>query len=239
MKTKIFVQKDPKSPISEVFRTLRTNIKFTSFDRKMQSILFTSAGPNEGKSTVVANLAVTLSHTGSKVLLVEGDLRNPTIHKMFSLYNDQGLTNILIDEGNYKDFVQKSGIDHLDIITSGPKPPNPSELLGSNKMKNILNGFNADYDYVLIDAPPIVVVTDAALLASICDGTILIISSGEAIIEGVIKAKELLVNVKANIIGTILNKCKDAKYGGYYYKYSYHYGHEQNIKKANFFRRFF
>lgn len=231
MNSKIFVYNDPKSPISEVFRTLRTNIKFASFDKNIKTIVFTSAGPNEGKSTVIANLAVTLCHTGSRVLLLEGDLRNPTVHKMFSLHNDHGLTNILIGTGDYKDYIKNSEIERLDIITSGPKPPNPAELLGSNRMKSLLDEFKNDYDYVLIDAPPVVVVTDGALLASICDGTILVIGCGEVIVEGAVKARDLLVNVKANIIGTVLNKCKDTKIGSYYYKYSYYYGNDYDEKK--------
>lgn len=218
---KIITSRDPKSPISEVYRTLRTNIKFASLDRDIKTILFTSTGPGEGKSTTVANLAVTLQESGSKVILVEGDLRNPTVHRMFGLKNVYGLTNILVDKGSYKDFIQPSMIEDLDILTCGPKPPNPSEILGSSRMKKVLEELRNDYDYVLVDAPPIVVVTDAALLASMCDGTILVIASGEAIIEGAIKAKELLVNVKANIIGTVLNKCKDSHVNHYYSSYYY------------------
>jgi len=236
MNSKLFVYNNPKSPISEVFRTLRTNLKFASFDKSIKTIVFTSAGPDEGKSTVVANLAVTLCNTGSKVLLVEGDLRNPTVHKMFSLENEKGLTNILVGDGGYKECLQPSRFERLDIITSGPKPPNPAELLGSNRMKSILDELKNDYDYVLIDAPPVVIVTDAALLASICDGVILIIGSGEAVIEAAVKARDLLVNVKANIIGTVLNKCKNTKMGGYYYKYSYYYDSDYKKKKSNFFK---
>lgn len=235
MKSSLFVHNDPKSPVSEVFRTLRTNIQFASFDKKIQTIVFTSAGPNEGKSTVIANLAVTLCHTGSKVLLVEGDLRNPTVHKIFALPNTSGITNALISNKSYKEYIQKCEIGNLDILTSGPKPPNPSELLGSAKIKTMLDEFKKDYDYILIDAPPIVLVTDAALLGSICDGTILVIGSGEAPIEGVVKAKDLLLNVKANLIGTILNKCKHSNAGNYYYKYSYYYGNEHKKPKFKIF----
>lgn len=223
--------KDPKSPISEIYRTLRTNIKFASFEKNIKTIVFTSAGPDEGKSTVVANLAVTLSRSGSKVIVVEGDLRNPTVHRKFGLHNAYGVTNILVNKDDYKEFLQKSAIDGLDILTCGPKPPNPAEILGSERMRNFLNNLKNDYDYVLVDAPPVVVVTDAALLASMCDGTILVIGSGEAIIEGAVKAAELLKNAKANIIGTVLNKCKNTKIGNYYYK-SYYYGDENKEEKA-------
>lgn len=230
MNQKLYVQSDPKSPISEVFRTLRTNIKFASFDREVKTILLTSAGPNEGKSTVSANLAVTLCKAGSRVLIMDGDLRNPTVHRMMGIQNTSGLTNILLGGEDYKDFTHKSLINNLDVITCGPKPPNPAELLGSQKMKDFLDALKKDYDYVLVDAPPVVVVTDGALLASICDGTILVIGSGEAVVEGVVKARDLLLNVKANIIGTVLNKCKETRFNTYYYKY--YYGETHKTKKA-------
>ena len=217
--SKIIAYRDPKSPISEVYRTLRTNVKFASLEKELKTIVFTSAGPNEGKSTIIANYAVTLSYSGSRVLMVEGDLRNPTVHKMFGLPNRQGLTNILINNDDYTSYVQNTMIDGLDAITSGPKPPNPAELLGSNRMVNYLERFKADYDYVLIDTPPIVVVTDAALLASVCDGAILVVSSGEVVVDAAVKAKELLDGAKANTIGVVLNKNKSAKAGSYYYYY--------------------
>lgn len=230
MNPKLFVQADPKSPVSEIFRALRTNITFASFDREIKTILLTSAGPNEGKSTVSANLAITLSRAGSRVLLMEGDLRNPTVHRIMGIQSSSGLTNMLLGKEDYRQFVNHSEIKNLDIITSGPKPPNPAELLGSARMKSLLDELKKDYDYILIDAPPVVVVTDAALLASICDGSILVISSGEAVIDGAVKARDLLLNVKANIIGTILNKCKDTKLNNYYYKY--YYGESHKTKKA-------
>ncbi|KPU45156.1 tyrosine-protein kinase YwqD [Oxobacter pfennigii] len=223
MDSRLFAYNDPKSPISEIFRTLRTNIKFTSFDKNVKTIVFTSTGPNEGKSTIISNLAVTLSQAGNKVLLMEGDLRNPTVHKMFSLPNDYGITNMLIGGSDHENFIHKTDIEKLDVLPCGPKPPNPAELLGSNKMKSILDGLKEYYDYILIDAPPVIVVTDGALLASISDGTILVIASGEATIESVLKARDLLVNVKADIIGTVLNKYKSTSPGNYYYRYGYYY----------------
>jgi capsular exopolysaccharide family len=226
---KIDTYNDPKSPLSEIYRTLRTNIKFLSVDRELTTILFTSTGPNEGKSTVVSNLAVTLCKAGSKVLVLEGDLRNPTVHKMFGLHNGYGVTNVLMRGTMYAEFIQHTVIENLDIISSGPKPPNPSELLGSSRMKALLEQLKKDYDYVLIDAPPVVVVTDAALLASECDGAILVVSSGETIIDGAVRAKELLTNVNAKIIGVVLNKCKDIKSSNYYYYHYYDDG--DNIKK--------
>jgi capsular exopolysaccharide synthesis family protein len=163
------------------------------------------------------------------VLILEGDLRNPTVHKIFGLHNGFGLTNVLIRGNMYAEFIQHTVQEDLDVISSGPKPPNPAELLGSNRMKALLEQLKKNYDYVLIDAPPVVVVTDAALLASQCDGAILVVSSGETITEGAVRAKELLTNVNANIIGVVLNKCKNINSSNYYYYHYYYDG--DNIRK--------
>lgn len=227
----LFTYNDPKSPISEVFRTLRTNIKYASFDKDVKTIVFTSPGPNEGKSTIAANYAVTLSNAGNKVLLMDCDLRNPSMHKIFKLANQFGLANQLLKKCDYENSIQHTFIEGLDILASGPKPPNPAELLGSDMMKDFLNSIRDDYDYILLDTPPIVMVTDAALLASFCDATILVISSGETLIEAAVKAKDLLLNVNANIIGTVLSKCKHAKFCSSYY--GYYYGEKNSRRKVD------
>lgn len=223
--------KDPKSRISEIYRTLRTSIKFASFSREIKTIAITSAGPDEGKSTVTCNLGITMAQAGNKVLIFEGDLRNPTIHKEFGLQNDSGITNILVDNVSYKSHTVSTEISGLDVITCGPKPPNPAELLGSERMKNLMQELKNDYDYILVDTPPVVVVTDAALLASICDGTILVIGSGQAVIDGEVKAKELLQSAKANIIGVVLNKVRKERTEGYYKYYHYYYSGTDKLKR--------
>lgn len=223
--------KNPKSPISEIYRTLRTSIKFASFSRETKTIAITSAGPDEGKSTIACNLGITMAQAGNKVLILEGDLRNPTIHKEFGLRNNSGITNILVDNVPYKSYTVSTEISGLDVIICGPKPPNPAELLGSERMKNLMQELKNDYDYVLVDTPPVVVVTDAALLASICDGTILVIGSGQAVIDGAVRAKELLQSVKANMLGVVLNKVKKEDSGGYYYHYNYNEADKVKKKK--------
>lgn len=225
--------KDPKSPASEVYRTLRTNLKFASFEKEIRTIVFTSSGPNEGKSTIVVNLGVCLAQEGKNVLILEGDLRNPTVHKCFSLPNRIGLTNIITEEVLYRTYVTETDVKNLDIITCGPKPPNPAELLGSHRMKDLLDELKKDYDYVLIDTTPAIVVTDAALLASMCDGTVLVVSSGEAIIQGTLKAKENLQNVGANILGVVLNKVKIERSRSYYYYNYYNYYYNDSSKPKN------
>lgn len=229
-KYKLIVHTDPKSPISEAYRTLRTNIQFSSLDNPIKTIVVTSAGPGEGKTTSIMNLAITMAQSGSKVLLVDGDLRKPVLHKIFAVSNQLGLTNVLVGEPDYKEGVSPTNIEGLEILPAGVIPPNPSELLASNKMKRLLNGASADYDFILIDTPPAAIVTDASVLSAVVDGTILVCASGQVPIDGAKRAKELLKNVKANIIGVILNKIPTNQkgYSQYYY---YHYYREDSPKK--------
>ncbi|AIS51904.1 capsular exopolysaccharide biosynthesis protein [Thermoanaerobacter kivui] len=223
---------DPKSPFAEAFRALRTNLQFTSVDKKVKSILITSSLPNEGKSTVVKNLAYSVALTGSKVIVIDADLRNPTVHKLLYLPNSRGLTNLLIDEGDYEAYLNiDNSYSNLHILTSGPIPPNPAELLGSNKMKKLLSNIQKDYDYVFIDSPPVVTVTDAVVLAPVVDGIILVIQAGKTEIEAVSRAKEILESVKANILGVVLNRVKESHKGYYYYYYYYDDNNPQHKKR--------
>ena len=230
-KHKLIVQTDPKSPISEAYRTLRTNIQFSSLDNPIKTIVVTSAGPGEGKTISVTNLAITMAHSGSKVLLIDGDLRKPELHKIFEISEQAGLTNVLVDGLNYKEKVLPTHIEGLEILPVGVIPPNPSELLASDKMKRLLEEVNQDYDFVLIDTPPVGVVTDASILSAIADGTVLVCASGQIAIDEVRRTKELLENVKANIIGVILNKISINRkgYSQYYY---YHYYGEENPERG-------
>lgn len=218
--------REPKSPISEAYRMLRTNIQFANFDKALKTIVITSSGPGEGKSTSISNLAITMVGMGHKVLLVDADLRKPMIHKVFNLDNDCGLTNVLMGNRLEEKVKGITGLN-LDILTCGPIPPNPSELLGSQKMKEFLNECKKDYDVVLIDAPPIGIVTDGAILASICDGTIFTVGSGQAQIEQAKKAKEMLDKVGSKTIGVVLNKLKVTK-RNYNTYYNYYYAEEKS-----------
>jgi len=209
-----------KTTVSEAFRSLRTNLQFTSVDRKVKSILITSSLPNEGKSTIIKNLAYALAMTGVKVIVVDCDLRNPTVHQMFKIPNMSGLTNIIVEDDRYEKYViSDKEFDNLGIITSGPIPPNPSELIGSNRMKIFLDKLKENYDYVLLDAPPVLLVTDPTVLAPVVDGVILVIQANKTEIEATKRAKEILTNVKANILGAVLNKVKEQRSGYYYYYY--------------------
>lgn len=227
----IITHSDPKSPISEAYRVLRTNIQYSSIDKPLKTIVVTSTGPMEGKTTTVANLAVCFAQMGSKVLLIDADLRKPRIHKVFWLSSETGLTNFLALHGDYKKHIRSSNIPNLDILTSGAMPPNPSELLNSNAMKQFIKNVQDDYDIVLLDAPPVGSVTDASIISTYVDGTILVVSSGKVKYDALKHAKELLEKVNANIIGVVLNNI-DKKSNGNYYYYSYYSDEDDKSKKV-------
>lgn len=209
---------NPKSPISEQYRTIRTNIQFASIDKEIKTLMVTSSGPGEGKSTTVANLAVVLAQQGKKVLLIDGDLRKPTVHYTFKVSNIYGVTNVLTRQTTLKEAVVATTIPDVYVLPSGPVPPNPSELIDSKSMDHLIEEASALYDYVLFDTPPIMAVTDGQLLAHRVDGVILVVCSGKTEIEVAMKSKELLEHANAKILGTVLN-AKDIKNDNYYYYY--------------------
>ncbi len=220
-KRNIITRENPKSPIAEAFRTLRTNVQFSSIDKKINSIVFTSSGPGEGKSTVAVNTATTMAQADKKILLVDCDLRKPVVHTFFGILNARGLTNVLVEGVPLEDAIYKPDSNsNFHVLTAGPIPPNPAELLGSKSMKRFLRDAEIKYDTIILDSPPIGVVTDSAILSTIVDGTILVCAVGEADIEAAKDAKTLLEKVDANILGVILNKVP-MNQGGYY-KYHYH-----------------
>lgn len=221
----IILKDNPKSPISEAYRTLRTNIQFASFDGDMKTIVITSSTPGEGKSTTAANIAYSLHETGKEVILIDCDLRKPTVHKRFKLSNQKGLTDLLRDDFDFS-YIQKFE-ENLYILTSGTLPPNPAEVLSSNKMRNFLEKLKNEFDYIIIDTPPVISVTDAQILSTMADGVILVISSGEADRQAAAKAKELLLNVKAKILGVVLNKIDIDSNKGYRYYYYYEGGEKR------------
>ncbi|MED2972864.1 CpsD/CapB family tyrosine-protein kinase [Fictibacillus sp. B-59209] len=214
----LITHNNPKSPISEQYRTIRTNIQFSSIDTDYKTLMVTSAGPGEGKSTTVANLAVVLAQQGKSVLLVDGDLRKPTVHYTFKVSNIQGVTNVLTRQITLEDAVQETNVEDLYVLPSGPVPPNPSELLNSKAMEVLVEEANNKYDYVLFDSPPVLAVTDAQVLSSRCDGVVLVTSSGKTEKEEALKAKELLENANAKILGVVLNG-KETNDSSYYYYY--------------------
>lgn len=217
----LITHQDPKSPVAEAFRTIRTNLQFSALDSELRTIAITSAGPGEGKSTILANLAVALAQSDKKVILVDSDMRRPTVHKKFGIENTKGLTNLLIN-GLTDEVLRDVGVPNLKVVTCGPLPPNPSELLGSKMMDKVIEFLKSHADMVLFDCPPVVAVTDAALLGRKLDGVILTVRLGVVQQDALVRAKSLLDNVQARILGMVLNGVTAAS-GGYGYYYYYYY----------------
>lgn len=208
---------NPRSPISEQYRTIRTNLQFASVDDELHSMLVTSSGPSEGKSTITANLAIVNAQQGKKVLLIDADMRKPTVHYTFRLDNLRGLSNVLVGEHTLEQALNKEAEENLDILSSGPIPPNPSELLASKRLKELITEAKERYDIIIFDTPPVLAVTDAQILADSVDGTLLVIRSGETEKEAALKAKEALEPARAKLLGTVLNDREKAANSYYYY----------------------
>lgn len=220
---KLVVITDPKSFVSEQFRTARTNINFSKPDGELTTLLFTSSLQAEGKSTSSANLACLFAQEGKKVILIDADMRKPTVHYTFHLTNTIGLSNILTKKTPVMEALKETTIENLQIITSGPIPPNPAELLSAKSMDEMIEELRKHFDLIIFDAPPVLSVTDAQILANKSEGTVLVISAGATDKNSVLKAKELLTASKAKIIGTVLNNFNLEK-DHYYYQY---YGTEE------------
>ena len=221
----LVTQHDPKSPAAEAYKVIRTSIQFAKAGNSLKTIAITSCTPDEGKSTTAANLAIVLTQTGKRVLLMDCDMRNPTVHKNFKLSNKVGLSSCISLGTELAEAVQETEIENLDALTSGVIPPNPSELLGSERMQHILARAQEEYDYVLLDTPPVLPVTDTLVLGSLVDGLILVLDSGEIKVEMARDVKNQLMHAGANILGVVLNKVR-SEHHGYGYGYYYYYGHE-------------
>lgn len=228
----LVTQNDPKNPGAEAYRVIRTGIQFAQAGKELQTIALTSCTPNEGKSATIANLAVVLTQAGKSVLLIDCDMRNPTVHKNFNLSNKVGLSSCISMGTALSDAVQKTSIEGLYALTGGVIPPNPSELLGSEQMKNVLQRAKEQYDYVLIDTPPVMPVTDALIVGRFVDGMILVIASAEVKVEMARDVKNQLVNAGANILGVVLNKVR-SEHHGYGYGYYYYYGNDGEKHKKS------
>lgn len=207
----------PKSVIAEQYRTIRTNIQFSMIDRDVKSIVLTSSGPWEGKSTTSANLASVFTDQGKRVLLVDADLRKPTVQRTFGLSNVEGLTTLLSEPDRaISEIIQQVTGTELHALTSGPIPPNPSELLNSNRMNTLMNQFAEMYDIIIYDMPPVTSVTDAQIMAAKADGVVFVIRHGVAQKDSVLNAKELLEMVNANILGVVFNGVEKKNTQSYY-----------------------
>ena len=228
---RLLAANEPRSSFSECFRVLRTNLQFSSFDRPLNTIVVTSPQPTEGKSTTAANLAVVIAQAGLRVILVDTDLRRPVLHRIFDLPNDWGLTGSLF--GEYlgpKDALFPTAVDNLFVVTSGPLPPNPSEILGSQRMESFIEDLKLRADIVIFDSPPLLTVTDSTVLSTRVDGVVLVADCGATRRDAIQKSADSLRKVGAHILGAVLNRV-DTRSSGYYYYYYSHYYDESGQKK--------
>ncbi|MED3573035.1 CpsD/CapB family tyrosine-protein kinase [Cytobacillus praedii] len=196
---------NPMLPITEQYRQIRTSIQFSSVDKTIKSIVLASAQSGEGKSTTASNLAIVLAQQGNQVLLVDADLRKPSIHYAFRVSNIEGLTNVLTKEVELDRAIKQTTINNLSLLTSGSKPPNPSEILSSNSMEILMGKLKEMFDFVIYDTPPVLAVTDSQVLANKCDGVILVVASGKTTKELALKSLEVLKQARAHILGAVVN----------------------------------
>ena len=215
----------PKSPPAEAFRTLRSNINFALVDTPAKTFLITSAGAGEGKSLVTANLAVVFAQAGQSVILVDTDLRRPALHRYMNCDSALGLTNVLVGELPLEEVLQETGVDNLKFIASGPLPPNPAELLDSSAMSNLISSLREQADIVLFDSPPAIMLTDAIVLASRIEQTILVAEAGQVTRRAFNETVRLIGHARGSILGAVLNKLRATTSDYYYYYYYYHYGY--------------
>lgn len=215
----LITMEKPKSVISEKFRGIRTNILFSTADNEVQTIVFTSEKPAAGKSTISANVAITYAQAGYKTLLIDGDMRKPSQHYLFNTDNMDGFSNLIINKTDYNKAIHKTDIVNLDLLTSGPIPPNPSELIGSEKSLEVFDYLRSEYDFIIIDTPPVNTVTDAQLFSEIAKYVVYVVDVQKNDRNAIKKGKELIEKAGAKILGVVLNKAPEDKSSSYYYYY--------------------
>ena len=220
------VDKLPKSITAESYRSLRTNIQYSSIDKQVKTLVVTSSNAGEGKSTVAGNLAYTFFQNGKRVLIIDCDLRKPSLHRKFNVSNEEGLTDVLVGTSKLNNVMKKID-DNLYLLTTGTLPPNPAEIIGSNTMENFLEQCKINFDYIILDTPPILPVTDSKLLAIKADATVVVVRSEVSKSKHVSQALKELEKVNANIIGTILNDVE-------MYSEKLYYDYSNKSKKSKF-----
>ncbi len=207
---------DPRSPASEAYRTLRTNLIFSSLSEPIHTLVVTSPAPEEGKSTALANIAVTMAQGGKKTILVDCDLRRPSQHIIWGVEQEPGLTTMMLGEAEGMP-LREVGVENLRLLTSGPLPPNPADLLTSPRMDAVIERLKGEADFVLFDAPPVIAVTDAALLAAKLDGALLVMRAGRTRRDHAERARDLLQRINVRLVGALLMDAPvDIRMGGYY-----------------------
>ncbi|AFS71537.1 CpsD/CapB family tyrosine-protein kinase [Exiguobacterium antarcticum] len=211
----------PKSPIAEQYRTIRTNIEFMAVDKEIKVMLVTSSTQGEGKSTTSSNLAVAYAQQGKRVLIIDTDMRRPTVHYTFRVANGLGLSSLLTRQAELEKAVLPTKVENLSILTAGPIPPNPAELLSSRAMEKLIEQLRGEYDVIILDAPPLLQVADSRITSKLTDGVILVIGCTTSDRQRVLKAKEQLELTEAKILGVVLNRRELTDDSAYQYYYSY------------------
>ncbi len=221
---------DVSEPVEEALRTLRTNIQFCNTDKIIKTICLTSCIPNEGKSLTAINLSMSMASAGKKVIHIDADMRKPRLYKEIAVKFNTGLSNYLSGMAELDEAITKTNIDNLQLILCGPKPPNPAELLGTTRFTELMEGLKDRYDYVIIDTPPLGSMIDAAIIAAVTDGTIMLIEYNTIDYNKALKVKEQLEKANARILGVVLNKIPKKEYKNYYY-YDYNYRYRESSRK--------
>ena len=220
MTSELVIANKPKGVTAESIRTLRTNLQFTFVDKEMKIIMITSSIPGEGKSFISANLAASFGIVNTKVLLIDCDMRKGRQYKLFEVSNDKGLSNLLLDDvSNFKKYIKKTNVDNLDVLTSGIVPPNPSELLGSEKNRELLEKLKKEYDLIILDCPPVSAVADTLILTSYVDEVVIVCAYKQTPMDLLLTTKKSLENSGTKIAGVIMNKNEKQKGKYYYNKY--------------------
>lgn len=229
---KLVMRDDPSSLGAEAFRTLKINLDFFNVDNNLKTLAITSSSPGEGKSTAIANLAIAFAQSGKRVILIDCDLRRPSVHKKFKISNTHGITDMIVDTDLKHDYIHTSKIDNLFILPCGTKPPNPAELLGSEKMDMLLEKLKGMCDIVLLDIPPILSVADSRIICGKVDGVILLCAYGQSEKDLILKSKQELDKVNAKLIGTILAKVPESQsHYSYYYDDNYNASNRKKNKR--------
>jgi capsular exopolysaccharide synthesis family protein len=229
---KLIPNLNKSSHIYDAYRALQINFAFVNHDRVLKSILVTSPGPGEGKTLTAINMAQVFSGNKVKTLLVDCDLRRPMVHKVLAINDEPGLTNVLINKVTLEQVIHKFQNEYLYVLSCGKLPPNPSEILDTSKMRELLAQFKNEYDLIILDSPPLIAVTDALVLSTMVDGVCLVIKSSRTSQEAALKAKQLLKNSRTRIIGTILNDINLKDIYGYYKDYYYSNNASKSVSNA-------